>query len=288
MRVLFVFAALAAAHGGASLAQSTPDRDLDRAESRIERRTEREPRAVRGLEQGPAKHWTLTLGTPFKFNSNVANANTGEQSALYIDPSVDLAGEWDLGGAVLSVDGAADSQFFSAHSENDNSTQLWAGRLTVPSGPISVYADYTGLSIYDGFFEDHAVTAHQFAGGMKGTAKLSSATSLTIDGSLTRREASLETVEFYRGSLSGRLKHALSEATSLIVLTRGRYADFTGGTSSGRTDKNLLSSVTLAHTLPGGGYVDFGVSFERNWSNAAGKDYSTWDIGPSVSFETTF
>lgn len=273
--------------GGPAVAQSTPDNDINRVESRIDRRFDRERSSARGVVED-VRPWTFTVSSPFRFSSNVAGVDTGAQSGFYVDPTIDLAGEWDLGGVILSTDTSADSQTFLSHGENDNSTLLWNGRLTVTAGSLSPYFDYTGLALFDGQFEDHSVTVHQFTAGAVVSHQLDVGNSLTFDVSVSRRESSLAEIELQRATVAAKLKHSFDEDTSLTLLARGRYADFSGGANSGRVDKNVLASLAISRRLSKTLAADFGVSLERNWSNTEAKSYTVWEAGPSLAFSTSF
>ena len=60
-----------------------------------------------------------------------------------------------------------------------------------------------------------------------------------------------------------------------------RYA-FDAALTSAIAGRNGNAAV-LSLTLGKNGSFDFGINFERNDSNRAGRDYSTWDAGPSAS-----
>lgn len=272
-----------------AFSQTDPDDAANRVEARLDRRHERDPGDFRMLETAAEKPWSLSIGSPFRYASNPANAETGSTGAAYFDPSITLGRSWDLGGAKLSFETGADAQTFTSHSENDLSTLYGNLRVTFGAGSaIKPYVDYTVLALYDGQFESHAVTLHQFTAGAKAQLPVGKADTLVVDASVMRREASVATVEQVRLGLAFKVKHVFDPASRLVLSARGRYADYTGGSASTRTDKNLLLGAVIEHDLSDKASIDFGTTFERNWSNRTGKSYSAWEIGPSVTFTASF
>lgn len=272
-----------------AFAQTDPDDAANRADARLERRSERDPADIRGFDAAAPKPWSLSIGTPLRYASNPVNAETGAIGSAYFDPSITLGRSWDLGGAKLSFETGADAQTFTSHSENDLSTLYGNLRLSFGEGsPVKPYVDYTVLALYDGQFESHAVTLHQFTVGAKAQLPVGKADTLVVDANVMRREASVATVEQIRYGLTLKLKHVFDPASRLVLSARGRYADYTGGSASTRTDKNLLLGALYEHDLSASASVDLGVTFERNWSNKVGKSYSAFEVGPSITLTASF
>lgn len=275
-------------------AQTTPDKDINRVENRLERKRDRvvdkvEMTISKSDEQveKPAQPFTLSFGSPIAYSSNIGNDETGALGSTYADPSLSLTGEWSLGPAVLTVEGGVDAQIFSSHSAYDNATAYGTVNLTLP-GVVSPYADYTVASIYDGIFADHSVTLHMFTLGASSEIALGDSDLLVIDANAMRRESAIPEVEQWRYGLSGQWVHILENGSTFALSARGRYADYTCGTAATRTDKNLRLAATYKLPLDEGLSLKIGASFERNWSNRANKSYSVWDLGPTVTFSRKF
>lgn len=273
-------------------AQTTPDATLDRVESRLDRIERREPPPSRaGPRAEDVFPWELSFTLPFTWNSNVANASDNPDRAFHADPTLTLGKKWAIGGGTqLFVEGSVDSDAYTEHHENDSSTlSAQAGiRFGDASKRLAPYIHYTVLGLYAGQFEMHDVTVHHFTVGAKRSWKAGEHGRVIADVSALRREATLRAVEQTRGTLSLTYVGDLDEKTSWSLGARGQYAHYTGGAASGRDDKTLRIAGGLTYLLKDNVALDLSASFQRNWSDRAGKDYSVWDIGPSLTLSTSF
>jgi hypothetical protein len=286
------------------------DKVAERADARLQRleSTLAEPRAARGplstsstttVAKDP--EFTLTIAVPLAYNSNIENAGTGEIEAFHAAPSAKLDWAHQLSPNVTLIARiAADYDWYPRHSEDDGATL--GGRIGVvisdaKLGPIRPYAHYTPTMIYAGFFEQRQVTTHTFAIGAKGKTPVTPTTKLSFDLQYARREATVATSEFDRGLLAlgfeGKLgdKGATWSVSETIV-----FKQYRGGTNIGRRDTNFLTEAGISIPLNDTGddsrksawSVDIGVTFERNTSNRAAKEYSVWDVGPSFGLSKAF
>lgn len=274
----------------AAHAQST-DQLIDRTESRLDRVIDREPRAVLALDGAAAKAWGFSLDLPFTWNSNITNADTDRTRAFHANPSIALGREWDLGGnAAFSFEAGTDSDLYIERKENNSSTAYGNARLTIgkAKGGVAAYFDYTMLGIFDGLYETHAVTLHHASVGAMTVVPAGQNGSVTFDANLLRREASIKAVEQTRGSLSAKYKVQADEKTALVFGLRGQLALYTGGVSEGRDDTSVRATAGISYDISDTASFGVAAKFDRNWSNAAGKDYSTWDVGPTLSLTAAF
>jgi len=277
------------AYSTAASAQS--DAALDRVEARLDRLERREPPRVRlGPGETETHPWELSFSLPFTWNSNVASAPTNPDAAFHADPTITLGKKWDVGSSQFFFEANADSDAYTAHSENDSSTlSAQAGvRFGDASTGVAPYVHYTVLALYAGQLDAHDVTIHHFTVGAKRSWTAGEHGRLILDVNALRREATLRTVEQTRGTTSLTYAADIDDTTSWSLSARGQYAHYTGGTSSGRDDAalRLLGGVTFL--LGDHATLDIQASFQRNWSDRAGKEYSVWDIGPTIGFSTRF
>lgn len=283
--------ALACMMATAPLSAQLPETNADRADSR-EGRIDRALRAPGGaaafaLAAGEDAGFMLTLAAPVTWNSNVLLADGGPHKAsVHITPSARL--EWHSGGAFqVFARAQADHDFYTEGSSYDASTLggRVGVRLTDDSiGGFRPYAHYSPVMIFEGGFANRQVTLHNFTAGLGRSFDMGGGTTLAVDLSGTRREASRRASEQNRVtglvSLSGAIGQSFGWALEQSVQQRW----YTGGANDGRDDLNLISTLAFSYQPSPRGSLDFGVSFERNASDRLARDFSVWDVGPSVSF----
>jgi len=277
-------------------AQTAPDQDADRAADRLDRTIDR---ALSDWRAGrdPASFlerkkptWTIEFSTPLAFNSNIGNESTGAKSSSYVDPTFKLTGRWEVDGMAITAEAGTDTQVFSSNSNYDNATVY--GRFAVAkqdnkvSGQFLPYAEYRVLSIYDGIYDQHSITLHQLSAGVRTTFNLggSETDKLKLNLAAARREASVAAAEQWRYTASA----TYLNGSGLSISAQFRFADFSGGTNAGRIDKNLQLGIGYDVELDPELTLTLGTTFERNWSNRANRDYTTWDLGPAISLTRSF
>jgi hypothetical protein len=266
-------------------AQST-DQIVDRTESRLDHAIDREPRAIAALDGNAPPPWSLSFSLPVTYSTNIANSEHGTRSSVHANPSVAIGREWLVGPATISVEAGADADIYETDDIFDSSTLYGSVRASFgkAEGSIAPYVDYTILGIFDGVFDNHAVTLHQLSAGAANVTRLSENASLSFDANVMRREASVREVEQTRGSLAAKYKYRADEKTTWVLGLRGQYASYTGGFSSGRDDKNLRAFAAINYDLSDQASVVLQARLDRNWSDRAGKDYAAWDMGPALNF----
>ncbi len=290
-----VAAVVAASAASPASAQTEPDKAVERVQQRIDRLDYIEPagkmRSRSMVDEPLPPPWVLTIGAPFAYNSNVANAETGRDQAFHFSPSISLARDWSLGSNVtLSTEAGAELDVYTEFSENDLSDWYANARVTVgdSSETISPYADYTTLALYEKRFDAHIVTLHGFTVGASRVWKSGDKGKWILDVNASRREATIKTVELNRLSATGQYRFAPDDQSQWIFALAGQYSDYSGGTARARDDKLMRLSVAWQRTFKKRVTLKLKAQFERNWSDTANKSYSVFDIGPSATLTTRF
>ncbi|MCL6250302.1 hypothetical protein M3P36_04460 [Altererythrobacter sp. KTW20L] len=243
------------------------------------------------IEEAPQR-WKLTVGAPIAFNSNVANAETGALSDFHSAPSLALSYTRPMGGGValeISALSTLDAYFDETAADQSSlgsSAKISLGDATKGWAP---YASYSFTSLYSDQFGDHKVSTHSFTGGFGRTVGLAVGTKLSVDANVTRREASLATVEQWRFTASTTLSQQIDATSSFQVQAQAFWAGFTGGASDGRDDEQIILVGAYSRALvPDLVNLTIAAKFQRNWSNVAGKSYSVFDVGPRLNFVSKF
>lgn len=308
-----------------AIAQDAPDinDDIDRATDAIDRLNQAgtiEPTfdlvpefGVMGLKSAEGskeaeKRWKFTTALPFTFATNATAASTDASSSFHGAPAVGLGYTLPLGGkATLAIGGAAALDAYTEVPSADTSTLSGSVILSVPitdsSGAESGWklsGGYVPLAIYSGQYGGHVVTLHMFNAGISRAVPLSTRAiganpkatdvELSFGANVMRREATVATSEQWR--FTGTV------ALTAILDDRGRWswsnsaafflADYTGGTASTRQDEQLKVKSIIAYKLSNGVSLTGGADFTRQWSNIAGKEYTAFDVGPTLALVTKF
>ncbi len=269
----------------------------DRVESRLDRLDRPEPRELRGpvgpagiAEPAKKPPFTFTLTLPFTFNSNVENADSGTRSAFHSAPSALLQWKRQTGTFRPFTRVVVDNDYYTRHSENDASSISARFGFQIVSkdlGHFTPYAHYTPVAAYVRAFKDHQVTLHTFAAGVRGDWESGDLT-IGLDLQVARREATIAAVEQNRAGLTIELSGPISEQVGWSISQAVQGRAYTGGTNDGREDVNLTTTAGLTWEINDRTKLELGASFEHNASNRAMKDYSTFDVGPSLSFTYKF
>lgn len=291
-KLVTIAGALAVTVATSANAQVPGDTAADRADARlarIERQSDTADRTAASLVEGTEKvrPFKLKLSLPFAYNSNVENADANRLDAFHVTPSALL--EWKRPEGVFRPFAriVADADEYSDHSDNGSSTL--SGRIGFrivdeSLGGFTPYAHYTPLAIFGRGFDDHQLTLHTFAAGATGEFDLSG-TTLSTDIAVARREASAAVAERYQfGGSIGLSRDIVPDEVSWSIEQAVQKRWFTGGANDGRGDLNFTTTIGLSWILSKKATLDVGATFERNESSRAGKDYSTFDIGPSLAF----
>lgn len=291
MRITALAAALASALCTAPALAQSEDSIVEHADSRDLRRDQQdEEEEKRYALAGGTRDFTVTVTLPFSYNSNIEGAPSGERDAFHANPSIELEWERNLGGAIVFALAGADQDLYSRFTAN-NGASLW-GAFGILGDEAELgfepYVEYAPVSIHESGFGSHLVTLHDLKFGLNKTFALGGSLGLTANAEFRRREATSANSEQNRvgGSieLSGDIAADLGWSVEQYV--QGRF--FTGGTNTGRNDFYLASRAALSWFPTSAIDVDFTVFFEHNDSNRPDREFSTWDIGPSVAFAFHF
>ena len=296
-------AALIAVIPVAAAGQDLPaDTAADRADARLSRLEQQDwdfgPE--RGLDAAAKAKppFSLRLSLPFTYNSNVGNLDNGKRRDFHATPSARLDYSKPTGDFVVFARAATDGDIYIDYDDSNASTLT--GRLGIRweksgLGPLKPYFHYTPTILYSGVFSRHLVTLHNFTIGVGGKIPINKVT-FAFDLQGTRREATLPGSEQDRLGLGFTFSGPVTKTIAWSIAQNVSRRQYTGGTNAGRRDANLLTvaglSVALNPKSAARGaaaiFVDANVSFERNFSNRDGKDYSVWDIGPALTLKTAF
>ena len=296
-------AALVAAIPVAAAGQDLPaETAADRADSRLSRLEQQDrdfgPIRVSGAAPGVTPPFSLRVSLPFTYNTNVGNFENGGKDDFHATPSVRLDYSRPTGAFVVYARAAADGDIYIDYDDSNASTL--SGRLGIrweePGlGPLKPYFQYSPTIIYSGGFSDSAVTLHDLTVGVGGAIPLNNIT-FAFDLQGTRREATLPGSEQDRVRLGLNFSGSVTRTIAWSIDQTAARRDYTGGANDGRCDTNLLTvagiSAALNPEAAASGaaaiFLHLNVSYERNLSNRDGKDYSVWDIGPTLTLRTAF
>jgi hypothetical protein len=240
---------------------------------------------------GTAKPFQLTFTLPITYNTNVENSPTKQKQSPHFVPTLQMDWKKSEGTVRPFFRVKADSDFYTKHSDNDGAT--FSGRMGIkvfdPTlGKLVPYIHYSPVLIFERGFKSHQVTLHSFTAGAAGKFTLGQ-TELGVDFQGARREATLRNFELNRAGLTVSLSGDITPdklSWSVDQSVNGKF--YTGGTNKGRHDTNFITNAGLSWSIGTSRTVDLGVSFEHNSSNRVGKNYSAWDIGPSLGLAWKF
>ncbi|MEG3122533.1 hypothetical protein [Sphingomonas sp. GB1N7] len=278
------------------LAQTTPDKALDIAEARLDRVADFTSAGssfdkIFALDGSATQPWKFKLALPFTYNSNVSNAASTERGAFHTTPQIGLSHDWLAGKLKIGLSSVVDLDVHTRHRDTDGSD--YSGTLSVrygdPSKQVSPYGNYTILGIYNGQFGSRIVTTHGFVAGV--SRQFDGKDSVfTLDLNAQRREATLASTEQNRFTLSSAYRRYLNDNHESYVFLggRGQLIHYTGGTARGRDDQNLKISGGYNHKLTPDIAIELAAFAQKNWSDAAGKDYFVFDTGPSITLTSSF
>ena len=287
----------------AAVGQDLPaDTAADRSDARFSRleQLDRDFGPERGLDAAAKAKppFSLRLSMPFTYNSNVGNLEYGKKHDFHATPSARLDYSRPTGDFVVFARAAADGDIYIDYGDSNASTLT--GRLGIRweksgLGPLKPYFHYSPTIIYSGAFSDRLVTLHNFTVGVGGKIPINKVT-FAFDLQGTRREATLPGSEQDRFRLGFTFSGSVTKTIAWSIDQGVSRRQYTGGASDGRRDTNLLTVVGFSAALnpkaaASGAvatFVDIDVSLERNFSNRDGKDYSVWDIGPTLTLKTAF
>jgi hypothetical protein len=245
----------------------------------------------------PSKRFTFSIGAPFTYTTNALKADTGLQDDVHFSPLARLAWEKPFGDITVGASLTLNYDEYVRLADADQSLIL--GNIQAVLGDqserLAPYVAYAPSFAFLNLYDDHAVTLHDFTVGLRRkkvldkTAAGEARTLISIDLSYTRREASLAASEQHRPTLVLGLIGVITPTLSWVLKPQlqGRFS--TGGVNEGREDLNLklLGGIEWQPRDSTGkvsaGKVAVNIVFERNESNRPGRDYSLWDIGPSIS-----
>jgi hypothetical protein len=290
------FAAMALLTATASAAYAQDDTAADRADSRLARldREPAEPKVRAGNLEGVAQlppPFTFTLTVPVTYNSNIDNSEHDRRHDIHADPSGELSYAQQTGTLRLFGRVVADADEYFEHEEAGASTLV--GRVGVKLvdaklGAFSPYVHYTPTLIFGRHFRDHQLTLHTFAVGIGGKVPLGDIV-LKPDFQIARREATTPLAE--RNQIGGSvalLGDIVPDKVAWSISQSVQARHYTGDANKGRDDFNLITSAGLSIALNDLLSIELNASFEHNSSDRSGKDYSVFDIGPSLVLSVPF
>ncbi|MEA3010199.1 MAG: hypothetical protein QOJ91_1891 [Sphingomonadales bacterium] len=251
--------------------------------------------------QEKPKEFTLSIGAPFTYTTNALKTDTGRVDDVHINPTAGLSWEKPLNKVTLSASLQMSYDEYVDLAANDQSVFL--GNFSALLGTLgktpTPYVSYAPSVAYLDFYDHHVVTLHDFTAGARSFFKLredakgNPLTSLVVDVAYSRREASLAASEQHRATVTLKFSGVVSPELSWILKPQFQGRFYSAGTNDGRNDYNfkLLAGIEwklIKSGQPSPYKVAFNIVFERNDSNFAGKDYTAWDIGPSVGYSYKF
>lgn len=289
-----------------ALAQSlSPDAAIDRAEALADRGSD----ISAGLSSGDGmaamstseasadkpKLWSLGADIGFSYVDNAGLTETGKLDSAHFTPNIKLKREFPLNKSTtspikLSIEA---NSAFDAYTERPQfDTTAWGITTRLGFGDatqkIAPYLLLNNNGIYAGQWGTHIVTTHTYGIGASRRIGLRDSGKLDLDLNLVRREATILTSEANRAQFGIKYSGPLAGKWTWSASGRLRYFDFTGGTAVAREDFHLLTGLGLSRKFSDNATLNVSVQFARNWSNVAGKSYTSIDVGPSLALSTAF
>ena len=278
-----------------SVANAQDDTAADRADARIANfdRPIAEPRPSGLAGEGAVKvppPFTFSFALPLTYNTNIDLADSGGRSDFHVNPQAVLDYRQQTGKVRIFAKVAADMDEYFKHEDAGASTLV--GRIGLKLVPatssFSPYIHYTPALVFGRRFRDHQLTLHTFVLGYGGKVELGSVV-LKPDFQLVRREAT--NVEAERNQVNGSVTLAGDIVPDRVSWSLGQsiqFRHYTGGNNEGRDDLYLATSAGISVALNSKVAVEFNLNFEHNSSDRSGKDYSAFDIGPSIGLSIPF
>jgi len=236
------------------------------------------------------KEFSFSVSLPFTYNSNVENVPTAALSAFHTNPSVSLAWKKSDGIVRPYLLSVADVDLYTRHSDNNAST--FVSRVGVEVRPKNLggvvpYVQYTPVIVFEGAYNNHVVTLHDFEVGVKKTFAFEK-TRFSLDIDFVRREATAAAAERSQLSTSLLLVGTITDSISWSIGQRIQGRFYSGGSNDGRDDINLRSTASLAYKVDDNFSLSAGLKFDKNFSNFPTKEFSKIDIGPTVNVRFKF
>jgi hypothetical protein len=240
---------------------------------------------------------TFTIAVPLTFNSNPEHATSHKDGDGHADPSLDLTIEIPFKGMLLTLEGTADMDLNFDRPSNDSTTLEGVTNLDFKQfGSVVPYLNYTVDDLYSSQFGDHSGTTHTFSLGANYSRDFPKAdpkettpdpnkpapVTLALNLEVGRREASDDDAEQYRGRLKVGLSGAFSPKLGWSLKGGVTYKDYTAGANDGRKDVAIQGTAALNFPLSDKLTLSVAAQIERNESDMAGKDYTAWDVGPTL------
>lgn len=253
-------------------------------------------KGVEGQENKVAtEDWKLEAAIPLAFSSNPAKLHTDERDAGHLTPNVAVTWGKPVGGYSVSATAGLIYDRYTSHSVDGTSIafgnfQIVHGDPTVAFTPTISYAP---TAVFDEFLGNHKAVTHDIYAGL--VRKLivpvphsNMPFNVTLNIGYTRREASVALLEQHRPALVVQIDRKVSERLSWRIkqVVRGEFS--TNGGTKGRADLYLQTGVALSYLFAQTASLSAGFTFDRNESNKFAKDYSTWDVGPTLGITLPF
>lgn len=248
-----------------------------------------------GAPTPPAKpEWDVEFGieAPLTFNTNPENVSSKKDGDGHVDPSFQLAVTRKTPRGLLTVTVQGDMDLNFDRPANDSTTV--AGSINYDFnlswlGGAKPYVSYQAADAYVGQFDEHDVTLHDFSAGANYATPDPEVEpeiaplKFSASGGYTRREASDPDANQHRFGVEVGWSKGISKKLGWSLSQAALYKNYTAGKSDGRDDLTFTTTAALDVKLTANVNLSFTAQFERNESSKAGKDYTAWDIGPTLS-----
>lgn len=253
-------------------------------------------KSIEGQEnEVPTDDWKLEVAIPLAFSSNPAKLHTDERDAGHLTPNIAVTWGKSVGG--YSVSAAAGSIYDRYTSRSVDGTSIAFGNLQIVHGNPSVAfaptISYAPTAVFDEFLGNHKAVTHDLYAGLVRKLVIPVRHSnmpfnVTLNIGYTRREASVAFLEQHRPAVVVQIDRKVGERLSWRIrqIVRGEFS--TNGGTKGRADLYLQTGVALSYLIARTASVSAGFTFDRNESNKFSKDYSTWDVGPTLGISLPF
>lgn len=236
----------------------------------------------------------LTFDLPATYNSNPNKQTVGSADAGRFTPRVKLGWNRDYGRINLTAEIASYADEFEGTSTPDIAVASATFRATLGDRKKewSPSIAYTPQKPFLGAFRDARPMFHDITVAVGRTltvAKNSDGSGLTLalDGVYGRRESSDRLSRQHRPTVIADISGPLSKKKLRWRFKQQvQYRLYSANSHRRDWNLNTLAEIVckLKETKEGQTIVaSFGVSFERNFSNTAKKDFSTLDVGPKLS-----
>lgn len=239
-----------------------------------------------------AKYFRFFLSLPTTYNSNPSKADGTKDDAAHLGPSAGLQWKRAFNKLSLTARGVINYDEFTGHEDADQSAVLGAFEAAYgdPAKVLTPYVGYAPSVAYTSLLDDHVVTLHDLIVGIRREIALPMCASsrVALDFAYSRREASVSASEQHRPTIAAVMKCRVADTVELVFKQNVQARLYSASSNDGRDDVNFKSGLGADWQVSPLTTLGFLIAYERNESDRASKDYSVWDIGPSVTAAFAF